>query len=85
MKKPRTPIYLKDAQKFLDECISTRELVNLTVLKLDGTKVEYKGWQVLSSHWKRGTHDLINPYARERIRKVIDVLIFEINGHQVYI
>ena len=81
MKKTRTPIYLKDAQKFLDECIGTRELVNLTVLKLDGNK----GWQVLSSHWKRGTHDLINPYARERIRKIIDVLIFEINGHQVYI
>lgn len=78
-------IRLRDVQLFLDECMKTHELVNVTCLKKDGTKVEYKGWQVISSWWQRGTHDLVNPQNRSQIRKVIDVLIFEINGHPVYI
>lgn len=76
---------MKEVQLFLDECIRTRELVTIVTLTQEGKKVVYEGWQVLSSWWKRGTHDLLNPKNRQQIRKVRDVLIFEINGHPVYI
>lgn len=80
----KTPIYYKDAQKFLDECIRTRELVSLTVLLQDGTLRRYDGWMVISSHWKGGSHTLKSPTSKE-IRKVRDILIFNINGHPIYL
>lgn len=81
----KSAIHLKDAQLFLDECKRTHELVWLTVLKMDGTIVKYEGWQVISSWWQRGTHDVMNPRNQSQKRKIVDVLIFEINGHPVYI
>lgn len=80
----KQPIYYKDAQKFLDECIKTRELVSLTVLLQDGTPRRYDGWMVISSHWKGGSHTLKSPTSKE-IRKVRDILIFNINGHPIYL
>lgn len=80
----KTPIYYKYAQKFLDECIKTRELVSLTVLLQDGTLRRYDGWMVISSHWKGGSHTLKSPTSKE-IRKVRDILIFNINGHPIYL
>ena len=81
----KSAINLKAAQLFLDECIETRELVSIVALKQDGTKVVYEGWQVISSWWQRGTHNILNPKNRQQIRKLREVLIFEINGHPVYI
>ena len=44
----------------------------------------YDGWQVISSHWRGGTHNLLNPSSGQK-RKVIDVMMFEINGHPIYL
>ncbi len=83
-KKVKSAVHLKEAQLFLDECRRTHELVWLTVLTKEGRLCRYEGWQVLSSWWRRGTHDFKNP-KNGQMRKVRDVLIFEINGHPVYI
>ena len=77
-------IYLKEAQLFLDECKRTRERVNVTAMTKEGEVVRYEGWIVQSSWWNAGTHDLLNP-VNGQVRKVRDVLIFDINGHPVYI
>ena len=79
----KSAIHLKEAQLFLDECLRTHELVTVVALTKDGEKITYKGWQVISSWWTRGTHDLRNPQSGQ-MRKVRDILIFEINGHPVY-
>lgn len=82
--KMKSAIHLREAQLFLDECIRTHEPVSLTALKKDGTRLQLDGWNVLSSWWTHGTHDLKNPLSGQ-IRKVRDILIFNINGHPVYI
>lgn len=84
MKKVKKALYIKDAQLFLDSCIKTKEPISMLALKKDGEKVRYDGWIVTSSWWRKGTHDILNPRSGQ-IRKVRDVLIFEINGHPVYL
>lgn len=82
--KVKQPIYLKDAQRFLDECIKTREHVSILALKADGTPRRYDGWLVASSHWKAGTHTFRNPQSGQ-LRKIRDILIFKVNDHPIYI
>lgn len=82
--KTKKAIHLKDAQLFLDECMRTREKVCVVALSLKGEILRFEGWLVQSSHWTAGTHDFYNPVSKQ-IRKVRDILIFEINGHPVYI
>ena len=82
--KVKSAIHLKEAQLFLDECQRTHELVWLVALKQTGEICRYEGWQVISSWWRRGTHDLLNPKNGEK-RKVRDILIFEVNRHPVYL
>lgn len=77
-------LYLKDAQKFLDECVRTHETVFVTALTADGSVIRYNGWRVTSTWWRGGTVNLLNPRSGQ-IRKVRDVLIFMINNHPVYI
>ncbi|MBR4269620.1 MAG: hypothetical protein IKQ47_07565 [Prevotella sp.] len=84
MDKVKSALHMKDAQLFLDECQRTHEPLNVTALKKDGTRIVLEGWTVTSSYWQRGTHDFRNP-RNGQIRKVKDLLIFEINGHPVYI
>jgi hypothetical protein len=84
MSNVKSALHLKDAQLFLDASIKTREPVTLTALKKDGSRLELNGWIVTSSYWLKGTHDFRNPVSGQ-IRKVKDLLIFEINGHPVYI
>lgn len=84
MEKVKSALHLKDAQLFLDASIKTRELLTVTALKKDGTKILLEGWMVASGYWQKGTHDFRNP-KNGQIRKVKDLLIFEINGHPVYI
>jgi len=79
-----TPVALKDAQLFLEECIQSHELVSLVALTADGEIRRYVGWQVLSSWYMGGTHTLVNPRSGRK-RKVRDVLIFELNGHPVFL
>ena len=82
--KTKSAIHLKEAQLVLDECKRTHEKVWVTALKQNGEKMILDGWLVQSSWWEAGTHDFYNPVSRQ-IRKVRDILIFEINGHPVYI
>lgn len=84
MSKTKTPLYLKEAQLFLDDCKQKKEAVYITALTKDGELRHYDGWLVQSSHWQAGTHDLRNPKSGQ-LRKVRDILIFEINNHPVYI
>lgn len=80
----KSAIHLKEAQMFLDECQRTHEPVWVVALSKDGRLHHYDGWQVLSSWWRRGTHDLLNVRSG-KMRKIRDVLIFSINGHPVYL
>ena len=82
--KTKKAIQLKEAQLFLDECKCTREPVYVVALKQNGEILRLDGWLVQSSHWRAGTHDFCNP-KNGQIRKVRDVLVFEINGHPVFI
>lgn len=85
MKEPvKSAIHLKEAQLFLDECQRTHELVWVVALTKDGEIHHYDGWQVMSSWWRMGTHDFLNPRNGQK-RKVRDILIFSINRHPVYI
>ena len=52
--------------------------------KENGEVVEYDRWVPLTGHWRGGIHRLINP-VNGQVRAVIDVLIFEFNGHSVYL
>ena len=82
--KVKSAIHLKDAQLFLDECRRTRERVWIVALSKDGRIYRYDGWIVQSSYWRAGTRDLLNP-KNGQVRKVRDVLIFNVNGHPLYI
>ncbi|MBQ3700828.1 MAG: hypothetical protein II886_13140 [Prevotella sp.] len=79
-----TALYLKDVQLFLDHAKQTREPVTLTALKADGTLLQLDGWICISGWWTKGYHDFRSPVSGQ-IRKVRDVLIFNVNGHPVYI
>ena len=52
--------------------------------KENGEVVDYTGWIPTGSHWRGGIHRLMNP-INGQVRAVIDVLIFEFNGHSVYL
>lgn len=84
MQKIKSAIQLKEAQLFLDECVRTHEKVWIVSLTRGGELRRYDGWQVISSHWRGGTHNLLNPSSGQK-RKVIDVMMFEINGHPIYL
>ena len=68
----------------LDLAAKYGQRVQLKAWKKDGNVVDYSGWKPVGSHWRGGIHRLRNPVNRE-IRAVIDVLIFEFNGHTVYL
>ncbi|MDO4984390.1 MAG: maintenance system killer protein [Prevotella sp.] len=68
----------------LDLAAKYKQRVQLKAWKKDGNEVDYDGWIPVGSHWRRGIHRLMNPVNGE-IRAVIDVLIFEFNGHTVYL
>ena len=68
----------------LDLAAKYKQRVQLKVWKKDGNEVDYDGWIPTSGHWRGGIHRLMNP-VNNQIRAVIDVLIYEFNGHQVYL
>lgn len=68
----------------MDLAAKYRQRVSVKAWKKDGNGVEYAGWIPTSGHWRGGIHRLMNP-ANGEIRAVIDVLIYEFNGHQVYL
>ena len=68
----------------LDLAAKYGQRVNVHAWKRNGEIVEYNGWISTGGYWRGGIHRLKNPVNGE-IRAVIDVLIFEYNGHPVYL
>ena len=80
----RNPIHFKQMQQLLDIARESRQKVNVSAWDSKGNVIEYRGWLVSSSSWRKGWHKLINPVNIE-IRTVPDIFIFNINGHQIYL
>ena len=81
----RKPIHFNDAMQLLDVSRESKQRVNLLVWESKtGNVIEYKGWMVSSSSWRKGWHKIINP-VNNQIRTVPDIFIFNINGHQIYL
>lgn len=77
-------IHINYALQLLDLAAKYRQKVDLRAWKKNGEEVHYSGWIPVGSHWRRGIHRLMNP-VNGQVRTVIDVLIFELNGHTVYL
>lgn len=80
----KKPIQFKDAQQLLDVAFESKQRVFVKAWASDGRIVEYNGWLVSSSNWRGGWHRLMNP-ANNQVRTVPDMLIFNINGHPIYL
>lgn len=80
----RKPIHFKEMQQLLDIARETHQKVNILAWELKGNIIEYRGWLVSSSSWRKGWHKLVNP-VNNQIRTVPDIFIFNINGHQIYL
>lgn len=77
-------LHINEVLQLLDKAGKERRKVNVRAWKKDGNEVDYSGWIPLTGHWRGGIHRLMNPVNGE-VRAVIDVLIFEFNGHTVYL
>lgn len=77
-------VHINEVLQLLDKAGRECKKVNVRAWKKDGNEVDYIGWLPLTGHWRGGIHRLMNPVNGE-IRAVIDVLIFEFNGHTVYL
>ncbi len=84
MAKVLKSISLQEAKAYLDECAAKHEAVSIVALARDGHKVVMNGWTVTSGNSVGRTHNYRNNESGE-VRKLSDVLLFEINGHPVYI
>ena len=77
-------LHINEVLQLLDKAGEERKKVNVKAWKKDGNEVDYIGWLPLTGHWRGGIHRLRNPKNGE-VRAVIDVLIYEFNGHTVYL
>ena len=84
MEKVLKPISLQEVKAYLDECAAKHEAVSIVALAHDGHKIVLKGWTVTSGNSVGRTHNYRNNENGE-VRKIIDVLLFYVNGHPVYI
>lgn len=81
----KKPIHLTEIKKQLDIAKIRAQLVNLRCWELkSGDIIDYRGWLVIGSHWRGGTHRLKNP-VNGQIRMVRDITIFEFMGHEIYL
>lgn len=84
MAKVLKSISLQEAKAFLDECAEKHEAVDIVALGRDGHKIVMKGWTATSGNSAGRTHNYRSNESGE-VRKIIDVLLFYVNGHPVYI
>lgn len=77
-------LHINEVLQLLDKAGEEHKKVNVRAWKKDGNEVDYIGWLPLTGHWRGGIHRLMNPQNGE-VRAVIDVLIYEFNGHTVYL
>ncbi len=80
----RRPIHFKKAQQLLDVARESRQRVDISAWDSRGNVIEYRGWMVSSSSWRKGWHKIINPVNSE-IRTLPDIYIINVNGHQIYL
>ena len=80
----KQPIHFKKMQQLLDVARDSRQRVDVKAWDSKGNVIDYRGWLVSSSSWRKGWHRLVNPVNNE-IRTVPDIYIFNINGHQIYL
>lgn len=80
----RRPIHFKKAQQLLDIARDAQQRVDITAWDSKGNIIEYKGWMVSSSSWRKGWHRIVNPVNSE-IRTLPDIYIINVNGHQIYL
>lgn len=80
----RNPIHINEGLQLLDIARDSRQRVNILAWDSKGNIIEYKGWMVSSSDWRRGWHRIINP-VNNQIRTVPDIYMFNINGHPIYL
>ena len=77
-------LHINEVLQLLDKAGKERRKVDVRAWKKDGNEIDYIGWLPLTGHWRGGIHRLQNP-VNNQVRAVIDVLIFEFNGHTVYL
>lgn len=80
----RNPIHINEGMQLLDIARDSRQKVNIMAWDSKGNIIEYKGWMVSSSSWKKGFHRIMNP-VNNQIRTVPDIFMFNINGHPIYL
>lgn len=80
----RNPIHINEGMQLLDIARDSRQKVNIMAWDSKGNIIEYKGWLVTSSSWKKGFHRIMNP-VNNQIRTVPDIFMFNINGHPIYL
>lgn len=80
----RNPIHINEGMQLLDIARDSRQKVNIMAWDSKGNIIEYKGWLVSSSSWKKGFHRIMNP-VNNQIRTVPDIFMFNINGHPIYL
>lgn len=78
------PIHMNEGLQILDIARDSKQRVNVLAWDSKGNIIEYRGWMVSSSNWKKGWHRLVNP-VNNQIRTVPDIFIFNINGHSIYL
>lgn len=80
----RNPIHINEGLQLLDIARDSRQRVSIMAWDSKGNIIEYKGWMVSSSDWRRGWHRIVNP-VNNQIRTVPDIYMFNINGHPIYL
>jgi hypothetical protein len=80
----RNPIHINEGLQLLDIARDSRQRVNILAWDSKGNIIEYKGWMVSSSDWRRGWHRIVNP-VNNQIRTVPDIYMFNINGRPIYL
>lgn len=80
----RNPIHINEGMQLLDIARDSRQRVNILAWDSKGNIIEYKGWLVSSSDWRKGWHRIVNP-VNNQIRTVPDIYMFNINGHPIYL
>lgn len=84
MKQKIRALHINEVRRLLDHSRIDREPVEVECFTTDGRLIRYRGWLVKSSSWRNGTHNLVNP-VNGQVRKIIDILIININGYSMYL
>lgn len=81
----KNPIHITEGQQLLDIARESGQKVYVKAWEgSTGNILEYNGWMVSSSNWRKGWHKFINPVSHQ-IRTLPDIFIFNINGHPIYL